>query len=158
MQHDVFHCGFFEQIRSFAGIQEVTAPNPTTQPPHYLLCPILTREFGEIWAAELPFGMSGSVHKSKGETDFCPMKHRPRDFSSIQTYLNQSTSLWFPLHCTYQRLLPSVCTSNFLKPFTCIFSLDTNSMLTDKTSIVAILADNKTEMQKGSVTCPHSQQ
>lgn len=132
------HCAFFGQIRSFTGIQEVTAPNPTTQPPHYLLCPILTSEFGEIWAAKLPFGMSGSVHKSKGETDFCPMKHMLRDFSSIQTYLNQSTSLWFPLHCTYQRLLPSVGTSNFLKPFTCIFSLDTNSM--KQTRLVLLLS------------------
>jgi hypothetical protein len=66
------------------------------------------------------------------------MKHMLRDFSSIQTYLNQSTSLWFPLHCTYQRLLPSVGTSNFLKPFTCIFSLDTNSM--KQTRLVLLLS------------------
>ena len=78
--------------------------------------------------------MSGSVHKRKVETDFCPMKHMPNDFSSIQTYLNQSTSLWVHSSLYISTSSTSVGTSNFLKPFTCIFSLDTNSM--KQTSLV----------------------
>ena len=55
-------------------------------------------EFLEIREARLPFGMAGSVHKRAGETDFCPTKHMPNDFSSIQIYLNQNTSL--RVHCS----------------------------------------------------------
>lgn len=47
-------------------------------------------EFLEVRKARLPFGMAGSVHKRAGETDFCPTKHMPNDFSSIQIYLSQN--------------------------------------------------------------------